>query len=448
MRRVIPRDGVRSVVKRALVAGVVAGPLLFGTATASAQSYDDKANDVLPCTGECSTHDQDLKGVSVSSSGGQVSFTIEQYGAFTDSTTCRCYFPQLHIYTSSALPAKPDYYTAEWAGGPPFGILRPIALFDRSVSGPTNGPPPNSCPIPGGFNGAGLLVDFGKDLPTSATSVTYSFPLSAIGSPASFGWRIAEPAAGTCQIAGQPGAQPARRAPRHRPCHVRGSRSRLLLRRRQGEARDGEEEAQEGKEIAQESEAERHRRSGPEGEEEGQDRRRRRSRRRIRPSRRPACSAPGNKIGEHWMNRPDRSSRGPRSGAARSPRDRLPPRPRQRVSGRGGSTAASSEPGRSFSRRSGRGLATTRLLSDWSRRCRGLQALPGRRCLWVHRHRPWALRRISGSPLRTASGASQASNRGRYRVPYHRLGDPADCKPNATSSSGRAHWYGVVGGPL
>ena len=208
MRRFIPRGSTRRVVKRALVAGVVAAPLLFGTATAAAQSFDDPANDVLPCTGECSTHDQDLKGVSVSSSGGQVSFTIEQYGAFTDPMTCRCYFPQLHIYTGSALPAKPDFYTAEWAGGPPFGILRPIALFDRSVSGPTDGPPPNSCPIPGGFNGAGLLVDFGKDLPTSATSVTYSFPLAAIGSPASFGWRIAEPAAGTCQIQGNPEPNP------------------------------------------------------------------------------------------------------------------------------------------------------------------------------------------------------------------------------------------------
>ena len=206
MRRVIPRGSGWRVVKRALVAGVVAAPLLFGTATATAQSFDDPQGDVLPCTGECSTHDQDLKGVSVSSSGGQVSFTIEQYGAFTDPMTCRCYFPQLHIYTGSALPAKPDFYTAEWAGGPPFGILRPIAVFDRSVS--QTGTGVNNCPTPGGFNGAGLLVDLGKDPPTSATSVTYSFPLAAIGSPASFGWRIAEPAAGTCQIQGNPEPNP------------------------------------------------------------------------------------------------------------------------------------------------------------------------------------------------------------------------------------------------
>ena len=187
---------------------MVAAPLLFGTATATAQSFDDPANDVLPCTGECSTHDQDLKGVSVSSSGGQVSFTIEQYGAFTDPMTCRCYFPQVHIYTGSALPAKPDYYTAEWTGSPPAtGILRPIALFDRSVSGPTDGPPPNSCPIPGGFNGAGKVADIPPVTP-SATSVTYSFPLAAIGSPASFGWRIAEPAASTCRTQGNPEPNP------------------------------------------------------------------------------------------------------------------------------------------------------------------------------------------------------------------------------------------------
>ena len=64
-------------------------------------------------------------------SGGQVTFAIEQYGAFTDSATCRCYFPQLHIYTGSALPANPDYYTAEWAGGPRWN---PAA--DRSLIAP------------------------------------------------------------------------------------------------------------------------------------------------------------------------------------------------------------------------------------------------------------------------------------------------------------------------
>ena len=77
----------------ALVACTLAAPLLFGTATATAQSFDDPAGDVLPCTGECSTFDQDLSGVTVESSGGEVSFTIEQYGSFTGATTCRCFFP-------------------------------------------------------------------------------------------------------------------------------------------------------------------------------------------------------------------------------------------------------------------------------------------------------------------------------------------------------------------
>ena len=89
------------------------------------------------------------------------------------------------------------------------GILRPIALFDRSVSVTGTGPPPNNCPTPGGFNGAGILVDLGNfNPPASATSVAYSLPLTAIGSPASFGWRIAEPAASTCQNQGSPEPNP------------------------------------------------------------------------------------------------------------------------------------------------------------------------------------------------------------------------------------------------
>ena len=51
MRRFISRGSTRRVVKRALVAGVVVAPLLFGTATAAAQSFDDPANDVLAVHG-------------------------------------------------------------------------------------------------------------------------------------------------------------------------------------------------------------------------------------------------------------------------------------------------------------------------------------------------------------------------------------------------------------
>jgi hypothetical protein len=189
-----------------LAAGALAAPLLFGTATAAAQTFDDPAGDVLPCSGECSTFDQDLSRVSVESSGGQVSFTIEQYGAFTGPTVCRCFFPQLHIYnTGAALPAKPDYYTAEWSGDPPFGILRPIALFDRSLT--QTGIGVNNCPIPGGFNGVGKVADILPKDPTAAP-VTYTFDLAAIGNPQSFDWRVAEPAASTCQTQGNPEPNP------------------------------------------------------------------------------------------------------------------------------------------------------------------------------------------------------------------------------------------------
>ena len=42
----------------------------------------------------------------------------------------------------------------------------------------------------------------------SATSVTYSFDLAAIGNPGSFNWRVAEPAASTCQTQGNPEPNP------------------------------------------------------------------------------------------------------------------------------------------------------------------------------------------------------------------------------------------------
>ena len=60
-------------------------------------------------------------------------------------------------------------------------------------------------------NGAGKIADI---LPAttgatpSATSVTYAFNLAAIGNPSSFDWRIAEPAASTCQTQGNPEPNP------------------------------------------------------------------------------------------------------------------------------------------------------------------------------------------------------------------------------------------------
>ncbi len=168
----------------ALVACALAAPLLFSTATAAAQTFDDPDGDVLACSGECSSFDQDLQRVEVNASGGQVSFTIEQYGAFTGPTVCRCYFPQLYVYLGSTTPAKPDYYTAAWSGPFPY----PIALFDRSLT--QTGLGVNNCPIPSGFNGVGKLADIPSVIP-SATSVTYSFDLAAIGNPGSFDWRVA-----------------------------------------------------------------------------------------------------------------------------------------------------------------------------------------------------------------------------------------------------------------
>ncbi len=192
--------------RRVLAFCALAVPLLFGAANAAAQTFDDPAGDVLACSGECSTHDQDLRKVNVESSGGQVSFTIEQYGAFTDPIVCRCFFPQLHIYLGSTTLAKPDYYTAEWTGSPPVsGPTRPIALFDRSLT--QTGIGVNNCPIPSGFNGVGIVGGdpFGV---VNDRTITYSFDLAAIGSPGSFEWRVAEPAASTCQTQGNPEPNP------------------------------------------------------------------------------------------------------------------------------------------------------------------------------------------------------------------------------------------------
>src|SRR4051812_21887382 len=66
---------------------------------ARAETVSEAQGDVLSCVGECSLYDQDLKQVTVSDSGGIISFTIDQYGAFTNA--CRCYFPQVHIFTGS-----------------------------------------------------------------------------------------------------------------------------------------------------------------------------------------------------------------------------------------------------------------------------------------------------------------------------------------------------------
>jgi hypothetical protein len=186
----------------ALGASAMVASFLFGTATAAAQTFDDPSGDVLPCTGECGTRDQDLKSVSVESSGGQVTFTVEQYGAFTDAGSCRCFFPQLHVYLGSTTLAKPDYYTSVLTGTFPY----PIGLFDRSQT--QTGIGVNNCPIPSGFNRVGLVAEFNPPVTPSPTSVSYTFNLGAIGNPASFDWRVAEPGASTCQTQGNPEPNP------------------------------------------------------------------------------------------------------------------------------------------------------------------------------------------------------------------------------------------------
>jgi len=179
----------------------VAAPLLFGTATATAQTFDDPSGDVLGCSGECASRDQDLRSVKVESSGGQASFTIEQYGPFTDPMSCRCFYPQLYLYIGSTTLAKPDYYTAAWTGTFPY----PIALFDRSLT--QTGIGVNNCPIPSGFNGVGIV---GGDPLTVVNdrTITYTFDLTSIGNPGSFEWRVGEPAASTCQTQGNPEPNP------------------------------------------------------------------------------------------------------------------------------------------------------------------------------------------------------------------------------------------------
>ena len=134
--------------------------------------------------------------MTVDDSGGVITFTIDQYGAFTSA--CHCYFPQVHIFTGSSSLTAPDFYTAAYNGGPyPY----PIGLFNYAVSqaDPCSAGPGHY----GGATGTGLAYTITPTI-VSPTEVVYSFPASAIGNPASFGWRVVEPAQSRCQTQGNP----------------------------------------------------------------------------------------------------------------------------------------------------------------------------------------------------------------------------------------------------
>src|SRR4051812_1846675 len=95
---------------------VALGSLIWLPA-ARAETVSDPQGDVLACAGECSLYDQDLKAVTVADSGGTISVTIDQYGAFTSG--CRCFFPQVHFFTASSTLTAPDFYIATYVGSPP-----------------------------------------------------------------------------------------------------------------------------------------------------------------------------------------------------------------------------------------------------------------------------------------------------------------------------------------
>jgi hypothetical protein len=158
---------------------MMAGALLAaGGAGGGTSTAADPRGDVLPCTGECSAYDQDFRSVTVTDQSGVITFTIQQYGAFTMPAVCHCYWPQVHIYlTEAGPPSLPDFCTSFSAQLGPYPY--PIGLF----SGP--------CQItrPGGF---GSLVRRLEPTVVDATTIKYAFPASAIGNPNSFRWRVVQ----------------------------------------------------------------------------------------------------------------------------------------------------------------------------------------------------------------------------------------------------------------
>lgn len=187
------------------IALVIALGSLIWLPAARADTVSDGQADVLSCSGECSLYDQDLSAVRVVDSGGVITFTIDQYGAF--ASACHCYFPQVHIFTGSSSLTAPDFYTASYYLGP---FPYPIGLFNYATSqaDPCSAGPGHN----GGASGTGLVYTITPTI-VSSTEVVYSFPASAIGNPASFGWRVVEPAQSRCQTSGNPETAPLDSAP-------------------------------------------------------------------------------------------------------------------------------------------------------------------------------------------------------------------------------------------
>jgi hypothetical protein len=93
----------------------VASAIAVGVAASAlgSSAVSDPRGDVLSCTGECSSYDQDLKALSLTVSGGQLLITVHQYGTsgtqgpFTQAQ--KLYWPQVDIYTTRPENDAPDF---------------------------------------------------------------------------------------------------------------------------------------------------------------------------------------------------------------------------------------------------------------------------------------------------------------------------------------------------
>lgn len=147
--------------------------LAVAPAAALGASASDPSGDVTACTGECSLYNQDLKTLSGVIDGGNLTVTVEQYGAF--GAAAAQYWPKVEIFTTLPDPTTPPGRSFTAAEGdfaidntvpPPF--VQEMALFTPAASGPRPAPL------------ASVTTTF-----TSTSSVVYTLPMSAIGTPSS-----------------------------------------------------------------------------------------------------------------------------------------------------------------------------------------------------------------------------------------------------------------------
>ena len=123
--------------RRVLVFCALAAPLLFGTATAAAQTFDDPAGDVRPAPASAQPSTRTSSGVNVESSGSQVSFTIEQYGSFTGPTAVAASSRSSTSTSARPRPQSPTTTRPSGPGAPRYGAdpadraLRPLVDPDR-----------------------------------------------------------------------------------------------------------------------------------------------------------------------------------------------------------------------------------------------------------------------------------------------------------------------------